>query len=83
MTMKRVKKKYQTPVIHSIELGPIGPVTASSDVSIDFDGNASSGGGGGGGGGGTPPPMQSPPRDLWESGLQTDDDDETAYEYGW
>ena len=39
--------------------------------------------GGGGGGGGTPPPMQSPPRDLWESGLQTDDDDETAYEYGW
>ena len=83
--MKRVKKKkYQTPVIHSIELGPICPVTASSDVSIDFDGNASSGGGGGGGGGGqTPPPMQSPSRNLWESGLQTDDDDETAYEYGW
>ena len=27
--MKRVKKKYQTPVIHSIELGPISPVTAS------------------------------------------------------
>ena len=84
MTMKRVKKKYQPPVIHSIELGPICPVTASSDVSIDFDGNASSGGGGGGGGGGqTPPPMQSPSRNLWESGLQTDDDDETAYEYGW
>ena len=83
MTMKRVKKKYQTPVIHSIELGPICSVTASSDVSIDFDGNASSGGGGGGGGGGTPPPMQSPSRNLWESGLQTDDDDETAYEYGW
>ena len=41
--MKRVKKKYQTPVIHSIELGPICPVTASIDVSIDFDGNASSG----------------------------------------
>ena len=79
--MKRVKKKYQTPVIHSIELGPICPVTASSDVSIDFDGNASSGGGGGGGG--TPPPMHSPSRNLWESGLQTDDDDETAYEYGW
>lgn len=79
--MKRVKKKYQTSVIHSIELGPICPVTASSDVSIDFDGNASSGGGGGGGG--TPPPMQSPSRNLWESGLQTDDDDETAYEYGW
>lgn len=79
--MKRVKKKYQTPVIHSIELGPISPVTASSDVSIDFSGNASSGGGGGGGQ--TPPPMQSPSRDLWESGFQTDDDDETACEYGW
>lgn len=74
--MKRVKKKYQTPVIHSIELGPISPVTASGDVTIGSGGNAS-------GGGGTPPPMQSPPRDLWESGLQTDDDDETAYEYGW
>lgn len=77
--MKRVKKKYQTPVIHSIELGPISPVTASGDVTIGSGGNAS----GGGGGGGTPPPMQSPPRDLWESGLQADDDDETAYEYGW
>lgn len=76
--MKRVKKKYQTPVIHSIELGPISPVTASGDVTIGSGGNAS-----GGGSGGTPPPMQSPPRDLWESGLQTDDDDETAYEYGW
>lgn len=77
--MKRVKKKYQTPVIHSIELGPISPVTASGDVTIGSGGNAS----GGGGGGGTPPPMQSPSRDLWESGLQTDDDNETAYEYGW
>lgn len=77
--MKRVKKKYQTPVIHSIELGPISPVTASGDVTIGSGGNAS----GGGGGGQTPPPMQSPPRDLWESGFQTDDDDETAYEYGW
>lgn len=77
--MKRVKKKYQTPVIYSIELGPISPVTASGDVTIGSGGNAS----GGGGGGGTPPPMQSPPRDLWESGLQTDNDDETAYEYGW
>lgn len=77
--MKRVKKKYQTPVIHSIELGPISPVTASGDdVTIGSGGNAS-----GGGGGGTPPPMQSPPRDLWESGPQTDDDDETAYECGW
>ena len=78
--MKRVKKKYQTPVIHSIELGPISPVTASGDVTIGSGGNAS---GGGGGGGQTPPPMQSPSRNLWESGLQTDDDDETAYEYGW
>ena len=75
--MKRVKKKYQTPVIHSIELGPISPVTASGDVTIDSGGNAS------GGGGGTPPPMQSPSHDLWGSGLQTDDDDETAYEYDW
>lgn len=83
--MKRVKKKYQTPVIHSIELGPISPVTASpgGGVTIPGAGNASSGGGGGGGGGGTPPPMQSPPRDLWESGFQTDDDDNAAYEYGW
>ena len=81
--MKRVKKEYQTPVIHSIELGPISPVTASGDVTIGSGGNASGGGGGGGGGGQTPPPMQSPSRDLWASGLQTDDDDETAYEYGW
>lgn len=79
--MKRVKKKYQTPVIHSIELGPISPVTASpGGVTIPGGGNAS--GGGGGGGGQTPPPMQSPSRNLWESGFQTDDD-ETAYEYGW
>lgn len=77
--MKRVKKKYQTPVIHSIELGPISPVTASGDVTIGSGGTAS----GGGGGGGTPPPMQSPSRNLWESGFQTDDDNETAYEYGW
>lgn len=74
--MKRVKKKYQTPVIHSIELGPISPVTASpgGGVTIPGGGNASGGG---------KPPMQSPPRNLWESGFQTDDDDETAYEYGW
>jgi len=77
--MKRVKKKYQTPVIYSIELGPISPVTASpGGVTIPGGDNAS-----GGGDGGTPPPMQSPSRDLWESGFQTDDDDETAYEYGW
>lgn len=82
--MKRVKKKYQTPVIHSIELGPISPVTASpGGVTIPGGGNASGGGGGGGGGGQTPPPMQSPSCNLWESGFQTDDDDETAYEYGW
>lgn len=74
--MKRVKKKYQTPVIHSIELGPISPVTASpgGGVTIPGGGDASSGG---------KPPMQSPSRDLWESGFQTDDDDETVYEYGW
>lgn len=83
--MKRVKKKYQPPVIHSIELGPISPVTASpgGGVTIPGGGNASGGGGGGGGGGQTPPPMQSPSHDLWGSGLQTDDDDETAYEYDW
>lgn len=82
--MKRVKKKYQTPAIHSIELGPISPVTASPGcVTIPGAGNASGGGGGDGGGGQTPPPMQSPSRNLWESGFQTDDDDETAYEYGW
>ena len=44
--MKRVKKKYQTPVIHSIELGPISPVTASpgGGVTIPGGGDASSGG---------------------------------------
>ena len=68
--MKRVKKKYQTP-----ELGPISPVTASpGGVTIPSGGDASSGG---------KPPMQSPSRNLWESGFQTDDDDETAYEYDW
>lgn len=77
--MKRVKKKYQTPVIHSIELGPISPVTASGDVTIGSGGNAS----GGGGGGGTPPPMQSPPRNLWGSGFQTEDDEETENGIEW
>ena len=82
--MKRVKKKYQTPVTQSIEVGLILPIAASpGGVTIPGGGNASGGGGGGGGGGQTPPPMQSPSRDLWESGFQTDDDDETAYEYGW
>ena len=76
--MKRVKKKYQTPVTLSIEVGLILPIAASpGGVTIPGGGNAS------GGGGGTPPPMQSPSRDLWESGFQTDDDDETAYEYDW
>ena len=80
MTMKRVKKKYQKPVIYSVEVGQILPIATSPGGGVTIPGgdNAS-----GGGGGGTPPPMQSPPRDLWESGLQTDDDDETAYEYGW
>lgn len=78
--MKRVKKKYQTPVIHSIELGPISPVTASpgGGVTIPGGGNAS-----GGGGGGTPPPMQSPPRNLWGSGFQTEDDEETENGIEW
>ena len=76
MTMKRVKKKYQTPVIHSIELGPISPVTASPGGGVTIPGGDNASGSG-------KPPMQSPSRNLWESGFQTDDDDETAYEYGW
>ena len=38
--MKRVKKKYQTPVIHSIELGPISPVTASTPAPMRSDSHA-------------------------------------------
>lgn len=79
--MQREKMKYQKPVIHSVEVCQILPIAASPDVTVPGGGNAS-GGGDGGGGGGTPPPMQSP-RNYWGSGFQTDDDDETAYEYDW
>lgn len=79
--MKRVKKKYQTPVTLSIEVGLILPIAASpgGGVTIPGGGNAS----GGGGGGGTPPPMQSPPRNLWGSGFQTEDDEETENGIEW
>lgn len=75
--MKRVKKKYQTPVTLSIEVGLILPIAASpGGPTIGSGGNAS-------GGGGTPPPMQSPPRNYWGSGFLTEDDDETADEIEW
>lgn len=77
--MKRVKKKYQTPVTLSIEVGLILPIAASpGGPTIGSGGNAS-----GGGGGGTPPPMQSPPRNLWGSGFQTEDDDEKENGIEW
>lgn len=77
--MKRVKKKYQTPVTQSIEVGLILPIAASpgGGVTIPGGGNAS------GGGGGTPPPMQSPPRNFWGSGFQPEDDNETENEIEW
>ena len=76
--MKRVKKKYQTPVTLSIEVGLILPIAASpGGVTIPGGGNAS------GGGGGTPPPMQSPPSNFWGSGFLTEDDDETENEIEW
>ena len=76
--MKRVKKKYQTPVTLSIEVGLILPIAASpGGPTIGSGGNAS------GGGGGTPPPMQSPPRNYWGSVFLTEDDDETADEIEW
>lgn len=76
--MKRVKKKYQTPVTLSIEVGLILPIAASpGGVTIPGGGNAS------GGGGGTPPPMQSPPRNFWGSGFQTGDDNETENKIEW
>ena len=78
--MQREKMKYQKPVIHLVEVGQILPIAASPGVTVPGGGNAS--GGGDGGGGGTPPPMQRP-RNYWGSGFQTDDDDETAYEYDW
>ena len=76
--MKRVKKKYQTPVTLSIEVGLILPIAASpGGVTIPGGGNAS------GGGGGPPPPMQSPPRNFWGSGFQTEDDNETENKIEW
>ena len=75
---RRVKKKYLTPMIRSIELDLVRHVAAASGLTIGGGGNAS----GGGGGGGTLPPMQSKPYDLWEYDDETCDD-ETAYEYGW
>lgn len=80
--MKRVKKKYQTPVTLSIEVGLILPIAASpgGGVTIPGGGNAS---GGGGGGGTTPPPMQSPPSNFWGSGFQPEDDNETENEIEW
>lgn len=75
--MKRVKKKYQTPVTQSIEVGLILPIAASpGGVTIPGGGNAS-------GGGGTPPPMQSPPRNYWGSGFLTEDDNETENKIEW
>ena len=76
---RRVKKKYLTPMIHSIELDLVRHVAAASggDVIMPPGGNDS-----GGGGGGETPPMQSKPYDLWEYDDETYDD-ETAYEYGW
>ena len=78
--MQREKMKYQKPVIHLVEVGQILPIAASPGdvVTIPGGGNAS----GGGGDGETKPPMQSP-RNYWGSSFQTDDDDETAYEYDW
>ena len=73
---RRVKKKYLTPMIHSIELDLVCPIATSGGggVTIPPGGDAS--------GGGTPPPMESKPYDLWEYDDETYDD-ETAYEYGW
>ena len=71
--MQREKMKYQKPVIYSVEVGQILPIAASPDVSVSNGGNASEGGG----------PMQSPPRNYWGRGFQTDDDDETAYDDDW
>ena len=68
--MRRVKKKYLTPMIRSIELDLVRHVAAASGPTIE----------GGGGGGGRP--MHSKPYDLWEYDDETYDD-ETAYEYGW
>lgn len=76
--MQREKMKYQKPVIHLVEVGQILPIAASpgGSVTVPGGGNAS-------GGGGTPPPMQSPPRNFWGSGFQTEDDNETENKIEW
>ena len=75
--MQREKMKYQKPVIYSVEVGQILPIaTSPGGVEIPGDGPAS-------GGGGTPPPMQSPPRNFWGSGFQTEDDNETENKIEW
>ena len=66
---RRVKKKYLTPMIRSIELDLVRPI-ATSGPTIE------------GGGPGSGRPMESKPYDLWEYDDETYDD-ETAYEYGW
>lgn len=73
--MQREKMKYQKPVIHLVEVGQILPIAASPGGGVEIPGGGPASGGGG--------PMQSPPRNYWGSGFQTDDDDETAYEYDW
>lgn len=70
--MQREKKKYQKPVIYSVEVGQILPIAASPGGGVEIPP--------GGPGGGRP--MQSKPYDLWEYDDETYDD-ETAYEYGW
>ena len=72
--MQREKMKYQKPVIHSVEVGQILPI-ATSPGGVEIPGGGPASGEGG--------PMQSPPRNYWGSGFQTDDDDETAYEDDW
>lgn len=73
--MQREKMKYQKPVIYSVEVGQILPIAASPGGGVEIPGGGPASGGGG--------PMQSPPRNYWGSSFQTDDDDETAYEYDW
>ena len=67
---RRVKKKYLTPMIHSIELDLVRHVATSGGGVTILPGSGHGG------------PMQSKPYDLWEYDDETYDD-ETAYEYGW
>lgn len=68
---RRVKKKYLTPMIHSIELDLVRPIATSGGGGVTILPGSGSGG-----------PMHSKPYDLWEYDDETCDD-ETAYEYGW